>query len=70
MNFNEIKKMAKGMHINTYRLKKPDIIRAIQRAENNLDCFGTLRIDDCDEVTCLWRQDCISLNNRSQSHRR
>ncbi len=69
MNFNAIRKMAKGMDINTYRLKKPDIIRAIQKAENNIECFGTQRVDDCNEVTCLWRHDCILSNNHSQSHR-
>ena len=69
LNFNETRKMAKEMGINSYRLKKPDIIRAIQRAENNIECFGTQRVDDCNEDQCLWRHDCISLNNKSQSHR-
>jgi len=44
MKFNEIRKMAKGMQINTYRMKKTDIIRAIQKAENNIECYGTERI--------------------------
>jgi DNA-binding IscR family transcriptional regulator len=69
MDFNEIRKMAKGMDINSYRLKKSDIIRAIQRAENNIECFGTQRVDYCNEDQCLWRHDCISLNNNAQSHR-
>jgi hypothetical protein len=30
MNFNELRKMAKGIGVNTYRLKKLDIIRSIQ----------------------------------------
>jgi hypothetical protein len=29
--------MAKGMGINTYRLRKPDIIRSIQRVEKNIE---------------------------------
>ena len=41
MNFNEIKRMAKGMGINTFGMKKTDVIRAIQRAENNIECYGT-----------------------------
>ena len=65
MNFNEIRKMAKAMDINTYRLKKSDIIRAIQRAENNIECFGTQRVGYCDEDTCLWRQNCILLKDKS-----
>jgi len=64
MEFNEIRKMAKGMGINTYRLKKPDIIRSIQRAEGNIECFGTQRVEYCLEDNCLWRKDCISVNHR------
>ena len=67
MNFNEIRKMAKGMGINTYRLKKPDIIRSIQRAEKNIECFGTERVEHCFEEKCLWRKDCISLNDSFRS---
>ena len=69
MNFNEIRKMAKEMDVNTFRLKKSAIVRAIQRAENNIECFGTQRVEYCNEKACLWRNDCISINNRSQSHR-
>lgn len=69
MNFNEIRKRAKEMNIITYRLKKPDIIRSIQRTENNIECFGTQRVGHCNEDQCLWRQDCVLLNNQSQSIR-
>lgn len=58
MQFNTIRQMAKSFNINTYRMKKPDIIRAIQRAENNIACFGTTRVEFCSEETCLWRSDC------------
>ena len=44
MNFNELRKMAKQMGINTYRVKKPDIIRSSQRAESNIQCFGMQRV--------------------------
>jgi len=53
MNFNAIRKMATTMNINTYRMKKIDIIRAIQRAENNIECYGTQRVNNCDEDACL-----------------
>jgi hypothetical protein len=59
MTFNEIRKMAKSMQINTNRLKLPDIIRSIQRAENNIECFGTQRVDSCNEDACLWRNRCM-----------
>ena len=63
MTFNEIKKMAKESGINSYRMKKTEIIRAIQRAENNIDCYGTERVANCNEDACLWRGDCVSLNS-------
>ncbi|HAX98560.1 MAG TPA: SAP domain-containing protein [Candidatus Atribacteria bacterium] len=64
MTFNEIQKMAKGMNINIYKMKKIDMIRSIQRAENNIDCYRTERVEHCHEGTCLWRSDCRSLNNK------
>lgn len=63
MNFNEIKTVAKGMGITTYAMKKTDVIRAIQSAENNLDCYGTPRVDVCNEDECLWRSDCLTINH-------
>ena len=63
MNINEIKRIAKDMGINTYGMKKADAIRSIQRAENNIDCYGTLRVDICNEDACLWRNDCLALNH-------
>ena len=63
MNFNEIRRMAMDMDINTHRMKKADLIQAIQRAEKNIECFGTERVDYCHEEICLWRTDCLSSNN-------
>ena len=64
MKFNEIQKIAKGMGINTFQMKKIDMILAIQHAENNIECFGTSRVEYCEEFTCLWRDDCLSLNEK------
>ncbi len=64
MQFQEIRKMAKAMDINPYQMKKVDMIRAIQDAENNIPCFGTSRIYSCGEGTCSWRPDCVSFNGR------
>jgi hypothetical protein len=63
MKIQEIQKIAKNMGINTFRMKKADIVRAIQRAENNMDCFYTYRVEYCGELLCLWREDCLLLNN-------
>ena len=64
MKFNEIQKMAKGMSINTFKMKKIEMIKAIQGAENNIECFGTSRVEYCEELACLWRDDCLSLNEK------
>ena len=63
MKFQEIQRMAKDMGINTYRMKKTDIIHFIQRKENNIDCYGTDRVSHCQEQGCLWRSDCLSVGN-------
>ena len=63
MKYNEIRKMAIDMGINTHRMKKNDLVRAIQREEKNMECFGTPRVEYCNEEICLWRDDCISLND-------
>ena len=67
MKYKEIQKMAKNIRINTFQMKKNDMILAIQRAENNIECFGTGRVEYCQELSCLWREDCVSLNKSNQS---
>ena len=64
MRFQDIQKMAKDMGIYTYRMKKTDIIQAIQREEKNIECFGTKRVDICQEEACSWRSDCLTLNRK------
>ena len=63
MHINEVRQIAKQMAINTYRMNKKDIILTVQRTENNIACFGTERVEYCGEDICLWRDDCISVNN-------
>ena len=62
MNMQEVKKMAQGMGLKTHSMKKTEVIRAIQRAENNFDCYGTQRLESCQENECLWKKDCIKAN--------
>jgi hypothetical protein len=58
MNLKEIKVKAKELGILPKRLKKAELIREIQKAENNYPCFG-LSSDTCDQTNCLWHKDCI-----------
>ncbi|MCX5846108.1 MAG: SAP domain-containing protein [Deltaproteobacteria bacterium] len=67
MKYNEIQKMAKKMGVNTFQMKKRDMILAIQRSENNIECFGSSRVEHCQELTCLWRDDCVPLNESNKT---
>ncbi len=59
MTMNEMRKLAKTLNIEQPdRLTKIDLIRAIQRAEGNLDCYASLRRIDCPESDCLWEKEC------------
>jgi hypothetical protein len=59
MNLNDIKKIARQMGIRTGGMKKDEIIRSIQRAEGDFDCFGTAISGDCSQTECLWRPECL-----------
>jgi hypothetical protein len=59
MRLVDIEKKAKKVGIkDTWKLSKKDLIRSIQRAENNFQCFGTA-IGSCSQIACCWRVDCI-----------
>lgn len=60
MRFTEIQEIAKRRGLSTGSLKnKTDLVRAIQRAEGNFDCFGTAVDGICSQLHCLWRGDCL-----------
>lgn len=54
----EIVRRARALGIKTSRLRKAELIRAIQVAEGNFPCFGTAD-GFCDRYDCLWREDCL-----------
>ena len=58
MKWLDIQEKARALGVRTARVKKPELIRAIQRAEGNFPCFGTAR-SDCDQKDCCWRDDCL-----------
>ena len=60
MNTNDIAEKAKAMNIDIHRMRKGDMIRAIQRAEDRICCYGTEWVDYCAEELCMWRGDCYS----------
>lgn len=59
MNIADIKKIAKKVGIEPAKLKKGELIKAIQTAEGNTPCFGS-GVVDCPYPACCWRKDCIA----------
>ncbi len=60
MTLKKVKDIAKAKGLKTGNMKKGTIIKAIQRAEGNFDCFGSAKGGICDQTDCLWREDCLS----------
>jgi len=59
MRVVEIRAIAKKSGIKTGKLKKAELVRAIQENEGNNVCFQT-GITSCDQMGCCWRSDCIA----------
>ncbi|HIJ89680.1 MAG: hypothetical protein OEV89_02355 [Desulfobulbaceae bacterium] len=58
MKMLDIKTKAKDLGIKPGKLKKEDLIRAIQEKEGNFPCFGSA-IENCTQEDCCWREDCL-----------
>lgn len=67
MKMQEIRNIAKerGLKVSS-RINKTELIRSIQRAEGNEDCFGTEHVKICDQTNCLWREDCLSIQKKRE----
>ena len=59
MNIQSVRSVAKAKGVNPAGRNKSEIIRAIQRAEGNFDCFGSAMDSICDQERCAWRADCL-----------
>lgn len=59
MRLEEIKEIAKQHNVKAGKLKKADLVRAIQEVENNEVCFETGTAERCGQDTCLWREVCV-----------
>ena len=58
MKVQEIKEIARQKNLDVKNMKKSDIVRAIQQAEGNTDCYYTGNAEKCGQSNCLWREDC------------
>lgn len=59
MKMTEVREIAKRYDLKTGKIKKADLIRAIQVKEGNFPCFQTAA-DFCNQSTCLWKSDCLT----------
>ncbi len=64
MKVQDIRLKAMEMGIKPHRMKKTQLIRVIQKAERNIICYGTERVENCGEYNCLWRRDCVYNNGK------
>ncbi|MDZ7804546.1 hypothetical protein [Thiohalophilus sp.] len=60
MQMQEIRQLAKQHGLKTSRQNKVDLVRHIQSAEGNFDCFATAIEGVCDQQGCLWQADCFA----------
>ncbi len=65
MKVNEVKQKAKALGINWGKMKKAELIRAIQRAEGNTPCFGNSNNGNCPYTNCCFREDCLKVPSYS-----
>ncbi|MBE0597292.1 MAG: SAP domain-containing protein [Desulfuromonadales bacterium] len=59
MRIEEIRQRARVVGVAASgKMRKAELIRAVQAREGNQACFATDRRVDCDQVGCCWRADC------------
>lgn len=58
MKMQEVHKLAKKHGIRSFGRNKADLIREIQRAEGNFDCYGSAG-GFCDQGECAFRDSCL-----------
>lgn len=59
MTLNQIRDKARSLGVKNYsRLRKTELIRAIQEKEGNSPCYEP--ISGCQQHDCLWQPDCQS----------
>ena len=58
MKLSDVRKIAAQLGLKTDKIKKAEIIVAIQIEEGNIPCFETVKATECGQENCLWRADC------------
>jgi len=58
MKMQAIREIAKEKSVKTGKMSKSELIKSIQRAEGNNECFAEDNVSGCEQLDCLWREDC------------
>jgi len=67
MNMQEIRVLAKDFGLKTSGIKKIELIKTIQLTEGNFDCFASAKNAECDQMKCVWRDDCFAAAKKLHS---
>jgi hypothetical protein len=58
MKIGDVRMKAMGRGVESKKMKKSDLIRAIQKAEGNVSCYGSGN-RDCPHTDCCFMDDCM-----------
>ena len=59
MKLEEIRAIAKSRGIHHGMFSITGLVHSIQTAEGNFDCFGTADSGECNQGSCIWRENCF-----------
>lgn len=62
MKMLEVKEKAKNLGITVGKMKKADLIHAVQTAEGNTPCFGWAN-GHCPNTDCCFIDDCLKVGS-------
>jgi hypothetical protein len=65
MQLQKIRDIARNHGLKTAKLNKAALIKHIQVAEGNFDCFATATAGCCDQLACSWRDDCLKPSQKA-----
>ena len=58
MTIKEIQGIAEKMGLKANKMKKVELVRMIQKTEENTPCFQTGLASSCGQENCMWLSDC------------
>lgn len=62
MSMIAVRKKAKGLGITPGKMKKDELIRAMQGAEGYNQCYGSSG-GQCEQTKCCFMRDCIKVKS-------